>query len=223
MSDTPIVDVALERKLAGRTVFLSASIPNPARWPGPYDPLEITDAVVAVGRAILSAGARLATAAHPTIAPLLLYIAAELPERARSLVIVYQSEVFEGRMPEAISRFNDKRIGIIIPTPAAPGEPPDPAQAPESLAAMRRQLLNETQPDAAIFIGGMNGIPAEYDLFREQRPSNPTYALGYPGGAARELAKGMDSPLQELLYSGTVYPTIARAIVDDIEHRAPRE
>ncbi|CQD20996.1 hypothetical protein BN1232_05112 [Mycobacterium lentiflavum] len=221
MSDSPIDDVRLERKLAGRTVFLSASIPDSARWSGPYDPLEITDAVVAIGRATLSAGARLVTAAHPTIAPLLLYVAAELPERARSLVIVYQSAVFDGRMPEAVSRFSDERIGTIIHTPAAPGEPPDPTRAPKSLAVMRSQMLTETRPDAAIFIGGMYGIPEEFALFTERRPANPTYALGFPGGAARGLAETLDSPLRELLLGGTVYPTIARAIVDDIEHRAP--
>jgi hypothetical protein len=59
----------------GRTLFLSASIPDPERWDGEFDALAITDAVVALARTFLSAGWRLVTAAHPTIAPLLLYVA----------------------------------------------------------------------------------------------------------------------------------------------------
>ena len=56
----------------GRALFLSASIPDPERWSGPFDALEVTDAVVALARASLTRGYALVTAAHPTIAPLLL-------------------------------------------------------------------------------------------------------------------------------------------------------
>ena len=58
MSDNPT-------QLAGQAVFLSASIPDPSRWPGEFDALEITDAVVSVARAVLSAGAVLVTGGAP--------------------------------------------------------------------------------------------------------------------------------------------------------------
>ena len=69
---------AVQQVLASKAVFLSASIPDPNRWDGDFDALEITDAVFAVGRAILSSCAHLVTPAHPTIAPVLLYIAADI-------------------------------------------------------------------------------------------------------------------------------------------------
>lgn len=203
-------------QLGGQRVFLSGSIPDPSRWNGFFDPLEITDAVVSVARAVLSAGAVLVTAAHPTIAPLILYVAAELPNRAQQSVVVYQSAVFDDILPEATRRFEAEGVGEIIRTPAVGSEPADPARAPASLAVMRRQMLTETQPAAAIFIGGMAGIPDEYALFSELLPGRPIYAFGFPGGEARALAESFRSPLGDRLRDGSIYPTLARAIVDDI-------
>jgi SLOG cluster3 family len=215
-----VIDMQPDHDLDGRAVFLSASIPDPVRWAGEFDPLEITDAVVAIGRAVLSAGALLVTAAHPTIAPLLLYIAAELPPTEAPRVLVYQSAVFDAILPEATLRFEAEGVGRLIRTEAAAGEPPDPAQAPESLAIMRRQMLTEAQPSAAIFIGGMAGISAEHALFHELLPDKPTYPVGFPGGEARALAEESDSRLRSLLIEGTIYPTLGRAIVSDIvRHR----
>ena len=117
-----------EPQLMGRAVFLSASIPDPLRWNGFFDPLEITDAVVAVARAVLSAGGVLVTAAHPTVAPLILYVAAELPDRAERHVLVYQSAAFDDILPEATRRFEAEGVGIIIRTPAIADEPADPTR-----------------------------------------------------------------------------------------------
>lgn len=207
---------AAELALPGTFVFLSASIPDPTRWNGDFDALEITDAVVAVGRGLLSAGARLVSAAHPTIAPLLLYVAAELPEAAEPRVIIYQSDVFDNVLPEAIRRFEAQGVGTVIRTEPADEEPPDPAQAPQSLDLMRRRMLTETEPRAAIFIGGMEGIPQELDLFGELCPGSPAYPLGQPGGASRELAEASTSPLRPLLLESKIYAAIGRAIVEDI-------
>lgn len=41
---------------------------------------------------------------------------------------------------------------------------------------------------AAVFIGGMEGILAEHQLFTEFHPSAKVLAVPAPGGAARELA-----------------------------------
>lgn len=207
-----------EQVLAGNAVFLSASIPDPHRWRGDFDPLEITDAVVAIGRAILSAGATLITAAHPTIAPLLLYIASELPASDEPRVIVYQSAVFDSIMPEETRRFAAEGTGTLITTERVNDEPPDPVLATESLALMRRQMLTEAEPTAAVFIGGMTGIPDEMQLFNELRPGHRTYPIGKPGGEARNLAQAAagEGELAQLLLTGDIYPTLGRLIVDDI-------
>lgn len=200
------------------TLFLSASIPTPDRWDEPYDALEITDAVVAFGREFLTAGWRLVTAAHPTIAPLLLYLAAEIPMHVERRVTTYQSRLFEDQMPAATRRFADEGIGVFRWTDAVPGDRPEIGRRERSLEAMRRQMLGETAPDAALFVGGMEGIRDEHRLFEELRPERRWYALGRPGGAATVLAAQTTTaePLRQLLLRDSAYPTLARAVLADL-------
>ena len=197
-------------------MFVSASIPDPDRWIGEFDALEINDAVVAVARAILGRGGSLVTAAHPTIAPLLLYVASEQIANTHQRVVVYQSAVFDSILPDATLRFESDGVGTLIRTASVGGEPPDPARAPQSLLAMRRQMLTDTEPVAAVFVGGMAGIPDEHRLFTSLRPDAPTYALGRPGGAARDLIASSPAELRSDLAEGDVYPSVARRIVDDL-------
>lgn len=201
----------------GRAVFVSASIPDPRRWSGAFDPLEITDAVVALARTFLTAGWRLVTAAHPTIAPLLLYVAAELPGENRERVIVYQSDLFESVLPTATRRFEAEGIGTLVWTPAAPNDQPEPGKWDESLSVMRRQMLETTSPSAALFVGGMEGIPAEFNLFSELYPERPVYALGAPGGAARDVAQRIQTRLRNELLESNVYPSLWTAVLEDLD------
>lgn len=207
------------RSLDGRAVFVSASIPDPDRWAGVFDPLEITDAVVAVAREVLAANGRLVTAAHPTIAPLLLYVAAEQQPAESPAVTVYQSEVFDGYMPEEISRFQEEGVGVVVPTPRVADEPPDPRLAPESLQLMRQRMFDDSQLAAAIFVGGMSGIPREHALFTAVHPELPKYALARPGGEAASLLDGCPPELRQLLAEGDIYPAVARSIIANIVDR----
>jgi hypothetical protein len=200
-----------------RVIFLSASIPDPSRWDGDFDALEITDAVVSLARVFLTAGWRIVTAAHPTIAPLLLYVAAEIPATADRRVSIYQSSLFEDVLPTATRRFEADGIGTIIWTPAADGDHPNPGEWDASLDIMRRRMLTETAPVAAAFVGGMQGIRDEYNLFAEFRPGRVRYPLGRPGGAAAALAEESDSPLRQQLTHAVVYPAIWQAVLMEIE------
>ena len=201
----------------GRALFLSASIPDPTRWSGWFDALAITDAVVAVARTFLSAGWGLVTAAHPTIAPLLLYVAGELPVPGERQIVTYQSALFEDVLPTATRRFEAEGIARFEWTEAVRGERPLPGEWDRSLAVMRERMLTETAPDAAVFIGGMDGILKEYALFGDLRPGRARYAFGMPGGAARDLAlrRRAPGPL-DALAEGMVFPALARAILSDL-------
>ena len=202
---------------ADRAIFLSASIPDPSRWDGDFDALEITDAVVSLARVFLTAGWRIVSAAHPTIAPLLLYVAAELPAMADQRVSIYQSSLFEDVLPTATRRFEADGIGTIVWTAAAGGDSPMPGEWDASLEIMRRRMLTETAPAAAAFVGGMHGIPDEYALFGEIRPGYPRYPIGRPGGAAAPLAEQAASPLRQQLVAGSVYPATCRAVLQELE------
>ena len=202
--------------LQGRSVFVSASIPDPTRWPADFRALDITDAVVAVARAVLQRGGRLVTAAHPTIAPLLLYVASETQRSSRPSVVVYQSAVFEPVLPESTRRFEADGVGELIRTPAVGDEPPDPVRATKSLPLMRRQMLTSEAPIGAVFVGGMEGISAEHEMFHELWPTAPTYAFGRPGGASRSLVDLSPEDLRAGLAESDVYPALARRVIDHL-------
>jgi SLOG cluster3 family len=208
-----------DSELRGLTVFVSASIPDPTRWTGEANALEITDAVVALARATLTAGANLVTAAHPTIAPLLLYVAAELPRDVEARIATYQSDLFADVLPAATRRFEKEEIGRFVWTKAAANDRPVPGYWDASLERMRRQMLRETNPSAAAFIGGMEGITSEFALFKEICPGRPVYPLGRPGGEARRLVHEVDSPLHDDLANGAVYPALWRRVLGDLKAR----
>lgn len=196
-------------------VFLSASIPNPD-WNGEFNVSEITDAVVAFARVFLTAGARLVSAAHPTIAPLLLYVAAEIESLQSERVVIYQSQLFEDALPTATRRFEAEGIGQVIWTEARDGDPRVRETWGPSLDLMRRQMLRETNPRAAVFIGGMDGIQTEYELFTEEFPERPTYAAGYPGGEARLVSERSESSLRSRLLDDNIYPAMWNSVLQDL-------
>lgn len=207
-------------RLAGVSVFLAASIPDPDRWSGTFDPREITDAVVAAARAVISAGATLVTGAHPTITPLLLDVASEFPVRVNApRVLVYQSALFEEVLPRAARWFAEDGVGELRMTKAAPGDRIEPGFRAESLSFMRETMFTQTHPAAGIFIGGMQGITAELHLLRELVPEAAIYPLARPGGEAAQLLEFAPPEVRQLLAESAVYPTVFRTVVDDLASR----
>jgi len=206
-----------------RSIFLSSSIPDPSRWSGEYDALEITDAVVALARECLSRGYRIVTAAHPTIAPLLLYVAAEFPrsESEPPMILVYQSLLFENILPVSTRRFESDGVGEITWTIAADGDLPKPGHWDPSLTAMREIMLTDTTPSAAIFVGGMIGILEEREAFGRFCPDRPVYAISTPGGAAADLTGQSPESVREYLRVSRSYPAVWAAVLDDLESTLP--
>jgi len=82
---------------------------------------------------------------------------------------------------------------------------------------MRARMLEESNPVAACFVGGMDGILQEFSLFTKLFPGRPTYAIGRPGGEARTLAGNSSSPLAESLLGGGTYPALWRTVLAEID------
>lgn len=213
---------ATEDKRSPR-VFLSASIPDPNRWKGKFDPFEITDAVVATARVVLAHGGTIITAAHPTVAPLLLYAASGQLNDNDQRIIIYQSRAFKPVLPAATNRFETDGICKIKWTRRINNEPPIPQSAPESLAFMREKMLKESKPDAAFFVGGMQGISDEYRLFHEFHPDAPIYAFGRPGGEAEKLIEYSPQKIQTELKESDVYSTLVRHIINDLTSKIEKQ
>ena len=194
--------------LAGARVFLSASFPAGSRGERyrPYDPAEIADAVTALARALFIAGGSVVFGGHPTITPLVLYVATE--HRVQDRVAVYQSNWFKDDVPRETIRLQDLGVGQIVWTERG-------TDIRTSLELMRTRMLEETNPRAGIFIGGMEGIEEEWTAFRRLLPGSPRLCLQAPGGAAARLAPDPEVPqllLQEL--ASRRYPVVAQRIID---------
>lgn len=189
-------------------VFLSASVPLPTRDERFYetaDVIAIRDAVKALATTVLPNG-RLVFGGHPAITPLLSLVIREMfPEKAGS-VILYQSKYFEGKFPKENNDFIDIRL--------VDGVNDDRDQ---SLLSMRQKMFSDFDYQAAVFIGGMEGVIDEYELFQQLQPNTPAYPIASTGGAALELFQSGVGGKQELLRQLT-YPTLFRHLLQGTLH-----
>lgn len=159
-------------------LFLSASIPVQGR--GDFfesaDPFLIQFAVrelltVCLGRR------RIVWGGHPAITPMVWAVCESLGVQYSAAVRLYQSRFFEESFPQENSHFNN-----VTYTPSVDNS------REASLESMRRMMLAEPI-EAAVFIGGMEGIFAEYDLYTQLHPQGKVLAVAAPGGAAMQLAR----------------------------------
>jgi hypothetical protein len=159
-------------------IFLSASVPVPGR--GTYyetaDPFLIQLAVRELVIAVI-AQQRIVWGGHPAITPMIWAICEDLKVPYSDSVVLYQSRFFEDRFPEENEHFRN-----VIFVDAVPGD------RDASLRRMREEMLSRPELSAAVFIGGMEGVEAEYKLFTHFHPKAKVVLVPAPGGAARELA-----------------------------------
>ena len=213
-------------------IFLSASYPEllerhpNERYVRSADAHEITDAVVSCIDAVFHAGARLVFGGHPTISPLALRQAMGFFDHiddGQKPMVIYQSDFFEAVIPIATRMIEQSHFGELKVTAKVEAGPDREASRAASLREMRERMLMETQPIAAIFIGGMEGVEDEYELCRELVPDSIRYLIGAPGGAAQRLLE--DNPavshhandeLNRILSKSTAYPYVMAKILDHL-------
>lgn len=194
-------------------IFLSASVPVEGR--GNFyknaDPMLIQAAVRALVSVIL--GKRLLVwGGHPAITPMIRAMADNLAVEYSQWVHLYQSAIFEGQFPEANAAFKNVTIVEALQN-----------DRDASLKLMRERMLSEREFSAAVFIGGMEGIFAERDLFQKLQPEASIIPVALPGGAASqvydELAKIKDLPYSKnsMDFIGLFYKTLH---IDPQEPRA---
>jgi len=160
-------------------VFLSASVPVKGR--GDFykdaDPYLIQFAVREFVLAILGRQ-KIVFGGHPAITPMIVNICKDLGLNFTDCVLLYQSKYFAGQYPEANAKFSN-----IIYTDAVDND------RKASLIRMREEMLSRSNLTAAIFIGGMEGVLEEYELFTRLHPDAAILAVTAPGGAAKQLAE----------------------------------
>lgn len=165
-----------------KEIFLSASVPEHGRgnFYESADPFLIQFAVrelitVCLGRR------RVVWGGHPSITPMVHAVCKDFGMEFAPPVVLYQSKFFENRFPEDNKYFETVLVDGIKGDLAG------------SLVALRRAMLSRPI-EAAVFVGGMEGIFQECEMFRALHgPNAHVLSLGAPGGAARQLAEGAPS------------------------------
>ncbi len=180
-----------ERRLANRTVFLSASVPAPNRgFARPPDAAFVVEqAVVGLARAVFAEGGRLVFGAHPSISPLVASVATEYRQASAAdgprPVVIYQSRAFEEVLPNETWDLYRFGFADLLWTDAEGGEhyqPGDAAslQCPLSLRAMRTRMIKEQKPIAMVIAGGMDGVLEESRCFGSMPSDRRSTRLAIP-------------------------------------------
>lgn len=171
-------------------IFLSASVPVVGR--GNYyetaDPFLIQCAVRELVMAVIR-NRQIVWGGHPAITPMIWTICQDLNIDYSDAVVLYQSRFFEDRFPE-----ENKRFGNTVFVDAVSGD------RDASLLLMRKEMLSRQDLEAAVFIGGMEGVEAEYELFRLFHPDGKVLPVPATGGAALQLAERIGGFDKEALW-----------------------
>jgi hypothetical protein len=93
-------------------------------------------------------------------------------------VVLYQSTFFEEQFPQ-----ENKYFGNVVFIDAVQGD------REKSLLKLREAMLSRQDLEAGVFIGGMEGVEAEYALFKRFHPDKKALLVPAPGGAALQLAQ----------------------------------
>lgn len=160
-------------------IFLSASVPLVGR--GTYyetaNPFLIQCAVRELVIAVIR-DHKIVWGGHPAITPMIWSICEHLGVEYSQSVVLYQSTFFADAFPEENRHFQN-----VVFTDAVSND------RAASLRVMRERMLSRADLSAAVFIGGMEGVEAEHELFRRFHPAGKVLPVSSPGGAALNLAK----------------------------------
>lgn len=186
-------------------IFLSASIPDPERNKIYYDTADIVairDAVRALATVVIPRS-RLIWGGHPSITPLIRYVLQRIGAQVQDHVTLYQSLFFERDFPKDNEVFEHKVHTARYPTKE------------ESIAHMRERMLSEHKFEAAVFIGGMEGIIEEYEIFKAKHPEALIVPVASTGAAARILYERLNAPFGDKLKNEYAYMALFREILSD--------
>lgn len=161
-----------------KNIFLSASIPLKERKPIYYetaDIIAIRDCVSSLAKVVLPE-CRLIWGGHPSITPLISSILESLNVNIKEHVHLYQSDYFRQIFPIENEKFSESLIVT-----------DNIGSRDESLALMRKKMIIENEFIAGIFVGGMEGVEDEFEIFTAAHPNALILPMASTGAAALKL------------------------------------
>lgn len=196
-------------------IFLSASVPTREPYSLDCRPQEIQAAINALAQVVLGRK-KLVWGGHPAITPLLWSAAQAIGVEYAMAVELFQSRLFQQVLPAENSHFANVNFVDAVGT-----------DTDASLWEMRNEMLTSTEFEAAIFIGGMNGILDEHKLFTRYWPKATCIPIARTGGAAAELANALGylppEDLAPLDFVGLLYRGLGIRPSQKRESRVPQQ
>lgn len=162
-----------------RPVFLSASIPDPLKdqdreHAATVDVTAIRECIRSLVLTVLPHG-RLVFGGHPAITPFIRILAEQID--ALDQVTLFQSAFFEREFLKDNRAFANP---VIVPAVGL--------DRAASLTRMREDMIASEPFCAGVFVGGMEGVVEEFELFRRLQPKARVLAMASTGGAALAVA-----------------------------------
>ena len=189
-----------------KNIFLSASIPLPERdekYIGTADIIAIRDAVIALTTVVLPSH-RLIWGGHPSITPLVYHVMEKLNLNIQEHITLYQSMFFEKYFPKDNNKFDN-----IVLTDIVEGD------RERSLLHMRNRMLGESEFVAGIFIGGMEGVEEEYDMFIKKHHNAIILPIASTGAAAKKIYDERFTDKNERLVKDYAYMSLFQKYLID--------
>lgn len=186
-------------------IFLSASIPYPERDKRFYDTADIIairDAVRALATVVIPK-AHLVWGGHPSITPLIRFVMERMNVNLKNHITLYQSLFFEDKFPKDNFAFEN-----IVLTERKDNRD-------ESLKLMRNTLINDNNFKVGIFIGGMEGINDEYELFRQRHSTALILPIASTGAAAKILYDEQTQHYDSRLQNDYAYMALFKDLLKD--------
>lgn len=188
-----------------KNIFLSAGVPTqdrPAKYYDSADVIAIRDSVIALASTVLAnKGFHLIWGGQPAITPLIALVLERYNLRMTNRVTLYQSYEFERFFPK-----ENENVGNIVYT-----EKKEDRKA--SLMLMRQRMIGEHDYAAAVFIGGMEGVEDEFDMFRKIHPDIPCLPIASTGAAAKIIYDEHPGEFDERLLTELSYSSLFKDLL----------
>lgn len=186
-------------------IFLSASIPSKERDRLYYDTADmvgIRDAVRALATVVIPKS-HLIWGGHPAITPVIRYVMKRMNADMNNHVTLYQSDFYKDKFPVENQHFKQVRYTK---------EKEDSAG---SISLMREKMIAGNDFQVGIFIGGMEGVIDEYQLFKKAHPRALILPLASTGAAAKIIYESHEKLNKEELKTNYAYMSLFRKLLAD--------
>ena len=176
-------------------IFLSASIPYQERDRKFYDTADIVairDSVRALATVVIP-NAHLIWGGHPAITPLIRFVMERLNANLKDHITLYQSNFFKTYFPKDNLHFENIRLTEALD------------DRDSSLKKMRDDMITKNNYKIGIFIGGMEGVLEEYELFKSSNPNALILPVASTGAAAKMIYDSIEQKPDKRLINDYAY------------------